>query len=98
MGGRKVQALPQRVKFHGGKYVNSSFLRLALVLSEVFQAIFFENHTSIHHNLTEADPWPKEYFSGLFSSVGIWTVSQFSKTTLKHSKFYIHSLNGYFLK
>ena len=46
-----------------GKSINSSFPGLRLALSEIFQAIEIENHTSIHNNLTEANnSRPNGYF------------------------------------
>ena len=66
--GRKTPGLPRKDRILCIKSVNSSFPGLSLVLSEIFEAIRIENHTSIHHNLVEAgNSMQKGYFSGIFS-------------------------------
>ena len=63
----KIPGLPRRNRIPWSKSPNSSFPVLELVLGEIIQAIWIENHTSIHHNLIDADnSRPKGYFSWLF--------------------------------
>ena len=56
------------VRIPWSRSVNFSFPSPELVLSEIFQAILIENHSSIHHNVIGSDNSRlKGYFSGHFS-------------------------------